>query len=83
MSGRSALERRIQRLEHALRSQGRWFIIHCLEGEEDSVRIDELCGKIEREHGPLSSATDQILIIPGFIQGATYQEGFTIQTTSN
>lgn len=83
MSVRSALKRRVQRLEHATRSQGRWFIIECLDREEDSVRIDELCNKIEREHGPLSSTKDQIIIIPDSSSNSNSCNGYTIQIISN
>lgn len=82
MNGRIGLERRVQRLEHTIRSQGRWFIIRCLNGEDDSVRIDELCNKIESEHGPLSSARDQIIIIPVFGHNAADVSSFTVQYLS-
>jgi len=82
MTGRSGLERRVQRLEHATPSQGRWFIIHCLDGEEDSVRIDELCNKIENAHGPLRSARDQIIIIPTCSHNGANISEFTVQYLS-
>ena len=62
MTGRRVLERRVRSLEQAALSQGRWFIIECLDGDEDSERINRLRNKIERDHGPLDTLKDEIII---------------------
>lgn len=62
MTSRRALERRVQSLEQVVRAQGRWFVIECLDGEEDSGRIDRICNQLELEYGPISSEKDEIII---------------------
>lgn len=63
MISQSSIERRIRRLEQVMRPEGRSFVIHCRDGEEDSPRVDELIATIEREYGSIHPVRDQLTII--------------------
>ena len=66
MITRSNVERRLRSLEQATRPQGRSFVIHCRDGEEDSERGRGLIAKIEREYGAIHPARDQLVVIREF-----------------